>query len=288
MARLSGRMPEAARELSLSASRAFGPVQLTVLEQATATGARYTSGAGEESPPHPLGREASRPDRLETALRYVRLGFAHIVPAGLDHVLFVLGLFLLGTRLAPLLWQVTAFTVAHSVTLALSMAGVVALPSAIVEPLIALSIAWVAIENMLTAELKPWRPAVVFAFGLLHGLGFAGVLRELGLPPGEFVVGLVGFNVGVELGQLAVIAVALLTVGWFRDRKWYRPFVVLPLSALIALTGLVWAVQRVGDRHAGPQAAQGQACGSSLTRTTPSDVWPRLPGPHAALSARTR
>jgi hypothetical protein len=160
-------------------------------------------------------------------------------------VLFVLGLFLLSARLAPLLWQVTAFTLAHSVTLALSMTGVVALPSAVVEPLIALSIAWIAVENILTTELKPWRPLVVFGFGLLHGLGFAGVLRELGLPPGEFVAGLVGFNVGVELGQLAEILVAFAILGRFRDRPWYRRRVVLPLSALIALIGLFWAVQRV-------------------------------------------
>ena len=113
----------------------------------------------------------------------------HILPKGLDHILFVLGIFLLSPRWKTMLLQVTAFTVAHSITLGLSIYGIVSLPSRIVEPLIALSIAYVAIENLLTRELKPWRLALVFMFGLLHGLGFAGVLRELGLPREEFLTG---------------------------------------------------------------------------------------------------
>ena len=120
----------------------------------------------------------------------------------------MVGLFLLGTRWRPLLLQVTLFTIAHSVTLGLSMLGIVSLPSSIVEPLIAFSIAYVAVENLFTTELSPWRGALVFLFGLLHGLGFAGVLGELGMPRGQFGLALVSFNVGVELGQLSVIALA--------------------------------------------------------------------------------
>ena len=166
------------------------------------------------------------------------------MPDGLDHILFILGLFLLSARLGPLLWQVTAFTLAHAVTLTLAAYGVIRLSSSVVEPLIALSIAWVAIENLFTSELKPWRPAVVFAFGLLHGLGFAGVLGELGLPGGEFLTALVSFNAGIELGQLAVLVAAFAAVGWGRHRPWYRRRVVIPASALIALVGLWWAVER--------------------------------------------
>src|SRR5262249_58079568 len=117
---------------------------------------------------------------LATSLRYVRLGFRHILPDGLDHILFVLGLFLLSPRLRPLLVQVSAFTVAHTATLALSTLGLVRLPPAVVEPLIALSIAYVAIENTVVRELRPWRIALVFGFGLLHGLGLAGALGALG------------------------------------------------------------------------------------------------------------
>lgn len=177
---------------------------------------------------------------------YVVLGFTHILPKGLDHILFVLGIFLLSVHWRPLLYQVTAFTVAHSITLALSLYGVISLPSSIVEPLIAVSIVYVALENLFVTGLRPWRVWVVFGFGLLHGLGFAGVLTELGLPPGEFLPALVAFNVGVELGQLAVIALAFAAVGlWFRNRPWYRARVVIPASLLIAATGAFWTVERV-------------------------------------------
>ena len=186
------------------------------------------------------------PPPLSAAVKYLRLGFTHILPHGLDHVLFVLGLFLLSASLRPLLWQVTAFTVAHSITLALALYGVVRLPGSIVEPLIALSIAFIAFENLFTSDLKPWRPLVVFGFGLVHGLGFAGVLSELGLPRSEFFTALVTFNLGVEAGQLAVIALAFLAVGWWRrtEAGRYRRWVVVPASVLIAACGAWWTITR--------------------------------------------
>jgi len=185
------------------------------------------------------------PGRWLVARQYLRLGFEHILPEGTDHILFVLGLFLLSCRLKPLLWQVTAFTVAHSITLGLAMYGVFRLPSSVVEPLIAASITFVAVENICTPELKPWRPVVVFCFGLIHGLGFSSVLLSLGLPRQDFATALVAFNGGVELGQLTVITAAFLLVGWWRNRKWYRRAIVIPASALIAVTGLFWTVQRI-------------------------------------------
>ena len=114
----------------------------------------------------------------------------------------------------------------------------------LVEPLIALSIAYVGIENALVDRLTRWRPAVVFGFGLLHGLGFAGVLGKLGLPEQERLLALVTFNAGIELGQLAVILAAALSFGWFRSRPWYRRWLAVPASAAIALVGLAWAVER--------------------------------------------
>ncbi len=134
---------------------------------------------------------------------------------------------------------------AHTLTLGLSTYGVVSLSPAIVEPLIALSIAWIALENVVTDQLQPWRPAVVFGFGLLHGLGFADVLAELGLPRGEYLTALLSFNAGVELGQLAVLVGAFLLIGWFRDRPWYRARVTVPLSLAIGLVGLYWAITRL-------------------------------------------
>lgn len=179
-------------------------------------------------------------------VQYIPVGFDHIVPKGLDHILFVLGLFFLSTRLRPLLVQVSAFTLAHTVTLALGALGYVQVPAAIVEPIIAASIVFVAVENIFSQGLSRWRPVIVFGFGLLHGLGFASVLGEFGLPEGAFVPALIGFNVGVELGQLFVIAVAFGLVGaWFRDKPWYRASIAVPASAMIAAVGLWWVVERV-------------------------------------------
>ena len=152
------------------------------------------------------------PSGLQTFLNYIPVGFDHIVPLGLDHILFVLGLFFLSTRMGPLLWQVSAFTLAHTITLALAALGYVTVPGHIVEPLIALSIVYVAVENLYTDGLSRWRPFIIFGFGLLHGLGFATVLAEFGLPDSSFIPALIGFNIGVEIGQLAVIAVAYLIV----------------------------------------------------------------------------
>jgi hydrogenase/urease accessory protein HupE len=200
---------------------------------------------GATSDPFPLDRLEPK-SRWRVAWDYLVLGFEHILPKGLDHILFVLGIFLLSLAWRPLLYQVTAFTVAHSITLALSLYGIVSLPVSVVEPLIALSIVYVGVENILTGSLKPWRVWVVFGFGLLHGLGFAGVLTELKLPRSEFVTALIGFNVGVEFGQLAVILMAFFAVAlWFRDKPWYRRRVVIPASAAIALTGAFWTVQRL-------------------------------------------
>jgi len=148
----------------------------------------------------------------QTFANYIPVGFDHIVPKGLDHILFVLGLFFLSSKLRPLLLQVSLFTLAHTITLALAALGYVSLPSSLVEPLIAASIVYVAVENIFLSHLSRWRPFVVFGFGLLHGLGFASVLAKFGLPEASFVPALIGFNIGVELGQLAVICVMFLCV----------------------------------------------------------------------------
>jgi hypothetical protein len=177
---------------------------------------------------------------------YIKMGFRHILPEGIDHILFVLGLFLLSTSLKDLLKQVSAFTLAHSLTLALSLYGVVRLPSSIVEPIIALSIVFVAVENVLSTRMQSWRLYVVFLFGLIHGLGFAGALKDAGLARNDFLGALIGFNGGVELGQLAVIACAFAAVGWFRSSTSYRAAVVIPASAAIAVVALFWTVQRIG------------------------------------------
>lgn len=202
---------------------------------------------GAEARPVPPGQaaESPAPVRGNSFLSFIELGFTHILPKGLDHILFVLGLFLLSPKLKPLLWQITAFTLAHSITLALAVLGVFALPGRVVEPIIALSIAVVAIENLFRSDVSPWRWAAVFGFGLIHGLGFAGVLSEVGLPRDQIGMALVSFNVGVELGQLAVIALAFGATRWCADRAWYGPWVRRPACLLIALAGVVWMVERL-------------------------------------------
>jgi len=191
------------------------------------------------------GSESTGGPVQNAVLRFLRIGFTHIIPGGLDHILFVFGLFLLSPKLRPLLVQVTSFTVAHTLTLGLSIYGIFSLPSGIVEPLIALSIVLVAVENVLTDKIHPWRPGLVFLFGLLHGLGFAGALGEIGLPQNEFLSALVFFNLGVEFGQLTVVLIALLLIGAFRKKSWYRIRLTIPLSCAMGLTGLYWTVERL-------------------------------------------
>lgn len=177
---------------------------------------------------------------------YLKLGYTHILPEGLDHILFVAGLCLLSNKMKVIVWQATAFTIAHSITLALSMKNIIVAPSAVVEPIIALSILFVAVENLLLTELKPWRIVLVFMFGLIHGLGFASSLNEIGLPRNKFLVSILSFNIGVELGQISVIlAVFLLIVRPFGKQVNYRKKIVYPLSILIAAIAFYWTVQRV-------------------------------------------
>lgn len=177
---------------------------------------------------------------------YLKLGFTHIIPSGPDHILFVIGLCLLSTKIKTILWQATAFTVAHSITLAMSMKNIFVAPSAVIEPIIALSILFVAVENMLLSELKPWRIAVVFMFGLIHGMGFASALNEIGLPAGKFYTSIIAFNAGVELGQITIItAMFAFIITPLRNKKWYRLRVVYALSTVIAVVAAFWTVERI-------------------------------------------
>ena len=191
------------------------------------------------------GPEVHRDTWYDVALQYVNLGITHIIPKGLDHILFILGLFLLAIRWKPLLLQVTFFTVAHSVTLALAVIGSISFSAKVVEPLIAVSIAYVGIENIWMARLSRFRLGVVFLFGLLHGMGFARVLLNLGLPKGEFLTAIVFFNVGVEVGQICVLAFAFLALGWFRNWKNYNKAILIPGSAVITCVAIYWTFERI-------------------------------------------
>lgn len=262
----TGRLPAGTGTIAVRFPEVLGSIVL-VVERPDEEPAGQPVSPGEYSEPFDVTVTAAEPATVPTAAEstptatqplvkhqgrwfgsfpgFVRLGFTHILPEGIDHILFVLGLFLLNTHLRPLLLQVTAFTVAHSLTLALSLYGVFSLPPSVVEPLIAASIVFVAVENIFTSKLNPWRPVVVFGFGLVHGLGFAEAIRELDLPRQDFLGALVGFNCGVELGQLAVVAIAFAAVGWFQKAWWYRRGIVIPVSVLIAVQAAWWTVERM-------------------------------------------
>jgi hypothetical protein len=189
---------------------------------------------------------------FENVGAFIEFGFQHIIPEGLDHVLFVIALYLNARHWPSLILQVTVFTLAHTVTLVLAATGVVSFPAEIVEPLIALSIAVLAVEAIFLKGPAIWRLPVIAAFGLLHGLGF-GSLMAPALQSADLSAGLVGITIGVELGHLAVLVatgvaafavqLALKTVN---RPGLYRPAFVIPVAAIIALVGLYWTLQRVG------------------------------------------
>ena len=237
--RLTGRLPVDARAIAWRTSLIFGSYPLGVSRERGDETVVWMGGAASS--------ETLRLDDLGASRSFadvVWLGFTHIVPKGIDHILFVLGLFLLARGWKDVLLQISAFTVAHSITLGVGLFGLVAVPAAIVEPLIALSVAYVGIENLIASRPRAWRVLVVFAFGLLHGLGFADALSTLNLTSSDLLLTLVAFNAGVELGQLAVIALAFAA-----GRVWYRAGVRVSgprlVSAAIGLVGVIWTIERI-------------------------------------------
>lgn len=182
----------------------------------------------------------------DIVLFYLALGVRHIIPEGIDHILFIVGICLLATNIRTIFFQATAFTIAHSITLALSMKNIIVVPGQVVEPIISLSIMFIALENMMTSKLKAWRMLIIFVFGLIHGMGFASALNEIGLPPGKFYLSVFSFNAGVEIGQVIVILCAfVLLIIPFRNRLWYRKAVLAPLSCIIAIAAGYWTILRI-------------------------------------------
>ena len=195
---------------------------------------------------HVIVNELENQSAGEAFWVYLKLGYRHILPLGLDHIFFVLSLFLLSPKLKVVLLQATAFTVAHSITLGLSMYGIINPPLNWIEPLIAMSICFVALENIFSPRLRASRIGLVFLFGLVHGMGFAGALNQLGLPKNAYLLSLVSFNLGVELGQISIILLAyFLMAKWFGNKPYYRKFFVIPQSALIATVAGFWTIQRI-------------------------------------------
>jgi hypothetical protein len=241
-----------AREVSFQFPAALGEV-IVLLDRPDLEPTNIPLGPGEQSvgftpnlSPSPAPDSPADAGFWSVAWHYVRFGFTHIIPQGRDHTLFVLGLFLLSPHPRRILWPITAFTVAHTTTVFLTAFQVVrSPPPAIVEPAIAATIAFVAIENLVVKRVHPWRPALAFAFGLIHGMGFAGDLSKVAMPTGQLVTAVLAFNIGVEGGHLTVLGAAFVLLGWARDKPWYRPRVAVPISVAIAAVAAIWVVQRL-------------------------------------------
>ena len=229
--------------ISFSWDPKFGPI--VVRQMGVQNGLTQFLQNGDKSDPIYLN-DTVQYSKFNAFLDYIPVGFEHIIPKGWDHIIFVLGLFFFSTKLRPLVWQISAFTLAHTFTLALGAIGYIKIIPEIVEPLIALSIVFIAVENLFFDKLSNWRPIVIFIFGLLHGLGFASVLGEFGLPDSSFVAALLGFNLGVEFGQLTVVFIAFSTLGyWFNKKDYYQISIANPISIIIGLVGAYWFIERV-------------------------------------------
>jgi hydrogenase/urease accessory protein HupE len=191
----------------------------------------------------PSDSAQSPPKQSLDAVGFLRMGVEHIL-TGYDHMVFLLGLVIVGGRIRSMFAVITAFTIAHSITLAAATLGTWSPSPRIVEPLIALSIAYVGIENFFVKSAeKRWR--ITFPFGLVHGFGFAGALREIELPHAQVPTALVFFNVGVEVGQLAVMALVLPVVYYLRNKDGFVPRGIQAVSGAVALAGLFWFVERI-------------------------------------------
>jgi len=183
---------------------------------------------------------------IESIATYFQLGFTHVIPLGFDHILFILTLFFLSSNIKTMLIQCSIFTLAHSISLALASSGWIKPNATIVEPLIALSILFTAIENIVHDKINPWRLFLIFGFGLIHGLGFAKALSEIGMPKNQFFTSLFSFNIGVEMGQITVIIAAYFIISkWFSNKIWYKERVVYPISSVIACVALYWVIERI-------------------------------------------
>ena len=248
---LEGHIPRDALALTWYYPLAFGDQAVRVRQVNEETNQWHWSAhqwIREDRPTDPfsLTEIFGQPSQIKVMNTYVEAGFFHIVPRGWDHMLFIMGIFLMTLKLKPLIWQATMFTLAHSITLTAGVFEWIRLPVAIVEPLIALSIAYVAIENLFLKRMSRLRLPVVFAFGLLHGLGFASMLTDFGLPEGAYIQALLWFNVGVEFGQLAVLFAGYFVLSiWFSRESTFRRWVTLPGSVIIGWIGVSWCYDRI-------------------------------------------
>ena len=183
---------------------------------------------------------------LHTIEQYIALGFTHVLPYGFDHLLFILSIFFLNSKLKSVVVQCSVFTLAHSLSLGLAASGILMPNSNYIEPLIAFSILFTSVENIIHSKVNPYRLFILFGFGLINGMGFATALKEIGIPKEQFFTSLFSFNIGVELGQIVVLLLAYFLISkWFAHKIWYKERVVYPISSLIGCVALYWTIERI-------------------------------------------
>ena len=183
---------------------------------------------------------------LSTIFEFLKEGFTHVLPLGFDHILFITSLFFLNSNIKSVALQCTIFTLAHSITLFLSVYQIILPNTQIVEPLIALSIVFTSLENIFRNEISKWRMIIIFVFGLIHGMGFATALQEIGIEKNNFIASLLSFNIGVEIAQLFIILILYFGIAyWCKNKAWYKTKIVYPISSLIACIALYWSIDRI-------------------------------------------
>lgn len=179
-------------------------------------------------------------------LNYLSLGFTHVLPYGFDHILFILSIFLLNSKLKSVIIQCSIFTLAHSISLGIAAYEIIIPNPNFIEPLIAISILFTSLENIFHSKVYSYRLIIIFVFGLIHGLGFATALKVIGIPKRDFFTSLISFNFGVEIGQIVVLLLAYLLISrWFSHKVWYKERVVYPISSLICCIALYWTIERI-------------------------------------------
>lgn len=183
---------------------------------------------------------------FHTILQYLSLGFTHVLSYGFDHLLFILSIFFLNSKWKSVVIQCSVFTLAHSLSLGLAASGILIPNSNYIEPLIALSILFTSVENIIHSKVNPYRLLILFGFGLIHGMGFANALQEIGIPKEQFFISLLSFNIGVQLGQIVALLLAYLLISkWFAHKIWYKELVVYPICSLIGCIALYWTIERM-------------------------------------------
>lgn len=195
---------------------------------------------------HDIVKDIENITKTEAISSYVSIGFQHILPLGFDHILFIISLVLLNHSKKQLLWQSAAFTVGHCITLALVSLNLISISPNIIEPIIAATIIFTALSVLKKQELNSIKILIVLFFGLVHGMGFAGALAEIGLPANQFILSLLSFNFGLELGQITIILISLFLIKLAEMKlNWPLRTISIPISIFIMAIGVFWFFERI-------------------------------------------